>query len=323
MKNKKILITGITGFIGSNLAHSFSNKNWDIYGTYRKEKRLHRLKGIINKINLIKDDSGTFKTLLEAISSENFDIIIHLAAQTSHTFSLNNPIVDLETNLLSTIKILEIIKKQNKPPYLILASSKGVTGKAKILPVNEKSPNNPEDPYSIHKLALENYGRVYAQKYGLNICVFRLTNVYGPRQQIISPQKGFINFFIGQGIQGKKLKIFGDGKQIRDISYVDDVINAIVFASEQKPDGYNLFYLGTNNSVSIRDIATEISSLTGTSTEFVPYPAEFKSIEVGNFLVDYSKAHKILGWKPETEWKNGLKQTVEFYKKNLNDFLSE
>ncbi len=321
----KILITGITGFIGSNLAIQLVKNGWSVIGTYRNEKRLHRISEIKDLVTLVKDTEGGFQSVKRIIKKTQIDTLYHLAAQSSHIFSLNNPLDDLINNVHPLINILDYLKDISlaKRPYIVFPSSKGVLGTPTYQPVDENHSCVPEDPYSLNKWYDEQFLNLYSRKYGISSSTFRLTNVFGPKQQIISSQKGFINYFIGLGLRNKAIEVFGEGNQKRDISYISDIINALCLAGSKKLPNSNIFFLGTGIGVSIREIAEKVCELTGTTLNFNPFPLKFKKIEVGDFIVNNTKAKENLKWKPLVEWSEGLLKTVNYYKQNLQAYLDE
>ncbi|MFX0087747.1 MAG: GDP-mannose 4,6-dehydratase [Candidatus Hodarchaeota archaeon] len=319
------LITGISGFIGSNLGIRLVKNGWNITGTYRNPKRLHRISEVSDQISLVKDKHGGFPTIKRILIKKDLDVIFHFAAQTSHIFSLNNPLKDLFNNVHPIVELLNLIKdiSEKKRPYIVFPSSKGVIGIPKYLPVDEKHPCIPEDPYSLNKWYCEHLLDLYSRKFGISSTALRLTNVYGPRQQITTFKKGFINYFIGLGLQNKEIEIFGEGKQKRDISYISDIIDAFELAGEKKLPDSNVIFLGTGVGVSIKNIAAYISELTGTSIIFKDFPPDFRKIEIGDFIVNNSEANRLLSWRPKTSWNKGLLKTTDFYRKYYDSYISE
>jgi UDP-glucose 4-epimerase len=212
----------------------------------------------------------------------------------------------------------------NSSPHIIYTSSKGVAGIPDKLPVNEMSPTNPLDVYSANKLITEEYFKIYNAHFDIPFTTFRLTNVFGPRQQISSPSLGILNFFIGQALQDRTIKIFGDGSQLRDYSYIDNVIDAFTLAlSNSKAIGAT-YYLGSNIGTPFVTMAEKIVEEVGLGTiEKVEYPETAKKIEIGDFVVDYSKIKHELGWTPQIDFETGIGLTIDYYRERLEKYLAK
>ena len=224
LKINNALVLGGLGFVGSNLAHYLMKNDIDVTLASRNNNKKYRLDEYENEAKVVNLDIRDYDKLLEIVSSSDYDVIFHLASQTSHSYSMENPVYDTEVNCVGTLNLLNAIKNLNSSPHIIYTSSKGVAGIPDKLPVNEMSPTNPLDVYSANKLITEEYFKIYNAHFDIPFTTFRLTNVFGPRQQISSPSLGILNFFIGQALQDRTIKIFGDGSQLRDYSYVDNVI---------------------------------------------------------------------------------------------------
>ena len=221
----KIIITGGLGFVGSHLAEKLFQKH-DVVIFTKSFSKINNIKNFKNKVKIEKVDVTNFSKLGSKIKKHKPDIIIHLAGITSHSVSFESPLLDVDSNAKSTLFILETIKKLNNKCKFILGSTFIVIGRPNKLPVNENSICNPTTIYGTNRLASEYYCKIYYEMYGLDTRIFRITNAYGPREQII-PKKNAVNFLIYQSFKGEKITIFNEGKFFRDLIYISDVISAI------------------------------------------------------------------------------------------------
>lgn len=315
---KRVLITGGMGFIGSNLAHALVrlkakvliiDSMFPLYGG-----NVFNIKGIEGKCKIVIKDIGE-QALINSLV-KNQDFIFSLAGQVSHVDSLEKPFQDLKSNCLAQLSLLEACKKYNPKTKIVFAGTRGQYGKYVYLPVDENHPTKPIDVNGINKMAAESYYLLYYRNYGLRTVSLRLTNTYGPRQQMKNTTQGFLNFFIRSAIDGKDIKIFGRGTQIRDFNYIDDVINAFLISAANKDSDGQIFNLGSNMPVSVIDVAKLVIELCGSGRiKHVSFPEKYKMTEVGNYVSNNMKIKKILGWKPEVSLKEGLGKTIDYYKK--------
>ena len=320
---KKILITGGLGFIGSNLARKLVKFNPEItlvdslipeYGG-----NLFNIEGIKKDIRLNIADVRDEHSMKYLIKGQ--DYLFNLAGQVSHIDSMEDPYTDLEINVRSQISILEACRKNNPEIKIIFASTRQIYGKPDYLPVDEKHPLHPADVNGINKLAGEWYHILYWKVYGIRTTSLRLTNTYGPRQLMKHNRQGFIGWFIRQIIEEKEIKIFGDGKQIRDLNYVDDVVEALLLAGTNENSNGKIFNLAGVESINLQDLVKLLINLYGVgSFSFFPFPPEKKKIDIGDFFGDYSKIKNTLGWEPKVSITEGLKRTIEYYKVNWRHY---
>lgn len=316
-KGKKVLITGGLGFIGSNLAYRLVELDADVllvdsmipdYGG-----NLFNIHGLENKIRINFSDIRD-KTSMDYLVKGQ-DYIFNLAGTLSHIDSMKDPFTDLEINCKSQLSLLESCRQYNPSAKILFAGTRGQYGRAEYLPVDEKHPLNPCDVNGINNLAGEHYHILYCNIYGIRATSLRLTNTYGPRHQMKHHRQGIINWFIRGLIEGQEIKIFGDGKQVRDINYVDDVVNAMLIAMvSPKSDGqvYNIGGIPVN----LKDLVERMISVYGKGKyRLVQYPAESRSIEIGDYVADWSKFKNEFGWEPAISIADGLKKTIDYYEK--------
>ena len=238
------------------------------------------------------------------------DVIIHLAGITSHSESFEKPMLDVDSNAKSTLFILEEIRKKIPKCRFILGSTFIVIGRPKKLPVDELTPCQPTTIYGANRLASEYYCKIYHEMYGLNTNVFRITNSFGPREQIIS-KKNAVNFLLYNAYKGKEVHVFNYGKFFRDLIYVSDVVSGINTILKKGKSGH-LYWISSGKKTWFLNFAKLLRKHTGCKIKYVPSPNYTKKVDVGNFVVNNSKL-KSLGWKPSVSLENGVKETIVFF----------
>lgn len=260
--NKKYLITGGAGFIGSRLVHYLKNKNNKIYiiDDLSTGQR-NNLRNLPKNVTFIKGDCSNPK-ILDKIKKIKFDTIFHLAGQSSGEISFDSPTNDLNRNLLSTVKLAEFSVK-NKVRKFIYASSMSVYGNLnyKDSLANEKSECNPLSFYGISKLSSERYLKTFA-KLGLNTTILRFFNVYGPNQNLKNLRQGMISIYLAQLLKSNKVIIKGSLKRFRDFIFIDDVVKILFLSSIKKNTKNKTYNISTGNKTTVKKIISLISEIT-------------------------------------------------------------
>ncbi len=308
----KIMITGGAGFIGSHLCDEFVRTNNQVIVITRSTTSLDRISHLKDKITLERADVTDYDVLGRIIAKHSPEVIIHLAGETSHSKSFENPLYDLDVNTKSTLYILEKIKQLNLKCRFILGSTFIVIGRPQELPVTEQSVCNPTTIYGANRLASEVYCKIYHNVYGIDTITFRITNSFGPREQFI-PSKNAINFLIHKAFKKELIPIFDKGNFFKDVVYVSDVVSAISTIMEKGRPG-DLYWISSGNKTWFYDLGTWLEELTGTKVQYVESPQYTKKTDVGNFVVDNSKL-KSLGWSIQTPVKDGIKKTLDYFAK--------
>ena len=309
----RLLITGGLGFIGSHLVDSLSKKNYKIKILTKTLSKKDNIKNPSNNVQIEKIDLVNFKKLGQIIEKFKPDIIIHLAGNTSHSKSFEKPLEDIESNAKTTLFMLEKIRELRLPCKFVLGSTFIVIGKPKKLPVTENTPCNPTTIYGTNRLASEHYCKIYHDVYGINTMVFRVTNSFGPREQII-PSKNAINYLIHNAFKGNTVTLYNRGKFFRDLIYVSDVVSGIKTIMNKGKSG-ELYWISSGKKIWFYELANLLGKLTNCKVKFVTTPRYAKKTDVGNFVVDNSKLRK-LGWAPKTSVEIGIKKTLEFFESN-------
>jgi len=308
MKDKRVVVTGGAGFIGSNLAEELATSNnviiIDDLSTGRKENTA----SLLNKDN-VKFIQGS---ILDAKLLQKFfrgiDFVFHLAALPSVPRSVQDPLTTNEVNITGTLNVL-IAARDNKVKKVVYASSSSVYGDTPTLPKREDMLPNPQSPYALTKLVGEHYCRIFHQIYRLPTICLRYFNVYGPRQNPDSQYAAVIPRFIARVVRGNPPIIYGNGEQTRDFTYVKDVIQANMIAAQY--DATGIFNIGRGEGNSINKLAETIINVMEKDLQPVYEPPLPGDIE--HSLADISKAKK-MGYSPEFSLEIGLKETIESVK---------
>jgi UDP-glucose 4-epimerase len=251
-------------------------------------------------------------------------VIFNLAGQVSHIDSMRDPYTDLEINCRSQLTVLEACRNHNPDVKVVYAGTRQVYGKPDSLPVSERQLVRPTDVNGINKAAGENYHLVYNNVFGVRGCSLRLTNVYGPRQLIRHNRQGFIGWFIRLAIEDQTIQIYGDGSQLRDFVYVDDAADAFLRAGASDACNGEVFNVGGDEAVSHRDLTTRLVGVAGSGrVQYVEWPPEKKAIDIGSFYADSTKFKTATGWAPTVPLDEGLRRTVDFYRRHLDHYLGD
>ena len=307
----KIVITGGLGFIGSHLCDLLAKQNHQIILISKSFSKKANITNTSKNVKIEKLDVTNYSKLGTFLEKIKPDVIVHLAGNTSHSASFEKPISDIDVNAKSTLFILEKIRQVNKKCKFILGSTFIVIGKPKKLPVNENSTCNPTTIYGANRLLSEHYCNIYHEVYGLDTLTFRITNSFGPREQVIST-KNAVNFLIHEAFLGKTVTIFKKGNFFRDIIYVSDVISGIKTIMKKGKSG-ELYWISSGKKIWFYELGKLLEKLTDAKVKFVKEPNYTKKVDVGNFVVDNSKL-RVLGWKPKINLNQGIKETLEYFK---------
>jgi UDP-glucose 4-epimerase len=321
---KRALVTGGLGFIGSNVARRLveSGANVTIVDNLEPKYGGNRfnITGLESKLAVaIADvrDEPAMKSLLAGK-----DYVFNLAGQTSHIDSMIDPITDLEINCSAQLSMVETCRRVNPGVKIIFTSTRQLYGKPDYLPVDERHPIRPVDANSINKWSGEQYHILYNNVYGIRASVLRLTNTYGPGMRVKDARQTFVGIWVRQLLEGKPIKVFGDGTQLRDFNYVGDCVDAILAAAVSDSADGRVYNVGSDEVVSLNELAEMMVSLGyGGTFERVAFPADRAAIDIGDYYSDFSLIRADLGWQPKVTLREGLAATLSFYKKNLSHFI--
>ena len=320
---RNVLITGGLGFVGSNLARRLVDLGAKVtlvdslipeYGGNRAN-----IAGIEDRVTVNISDVRDEHSLPSLIRGQ--DLVFNLAGQTSHVDSLHDPYTDLEINCRAQLSILETVRHENPEAKVIFASTRQLYGRPKYLPVDEQHPLAPVDPNGVNKAAGESYHLVYGEIYGLRCSVLRLTNTYGPRMRVKDDRQTFLGTWLRLAVEGEELLVFGDGTQQRDFTYVDDAVEAFLLAGASAESDGEVFNVGGEPPVSLGALAELLVELAGAgSWRLVPFPAERRTIDIGDYFADDEKIRSRLGWEPRVGLREGLERSLAYYRDHGADY---
>jgi UDP-glucose 4-epimerase len=312
-----VLITGGIGFIGANLAHRLVELGAHVtlvdslipsYGG-----NLRNITGIEERVRVNIADVRDEHSMNYLVQGQDF--LFNLAGQTAHLDSMKDPFADLEINCRAQLSILESCRKHNPGLKLVYASTRQIYGKPDYLPVDERHLVRPVDVNGINKMAGERYHILYNDVYGIRACALRLTNTIGPRMRVKDARQTFLGIWVKKLLDEEPIQVFGDGSQIRDFNYVDDVVDALLMAGASPAADGQIFNLGSDETINLRDLAALLVEINGAGTfEVVPFPPDRKQIDIGDYYADYRLIQGRLGWRPQVPLRESLRRTLAFYR---------
>lgn len=323
-RGKRVLVTGGLGFIGSNLSARLIGLGAKVLLV---DSLVPEYGGLLFNISSIKDkvkvnisdvrDEHSMRYLVQGQ-----DYLFNLAGQTSHLDSMEDPYTDLEINAKAQLFILEACRRYNPNVKLVFASTRQIYGKPEYLPVDEKHPLRPVDVNGINKMAGERYHLLYHDVYGIRSCVLRLTNTYGPRMRVKDARQTFLGIWIRLLVEEKPFDVW-EGDQFRDFTYVEDVVEALLMTAVSPEADGKIFNLGGEAPIRLKDLAALLVEVNGGGHYQVhPFPPERKRIDIGDYYADFGRIRTLLGWNPKVPLRQGLAQTISFYREHLERYLS-
>ncbi|HYD70505.1 NAD-dependent epimerase/dehydratase family protein [Azospirillum sp.] len=321
-QKRRVLITGGLGFIGASLAHRLVALGADVllvdslvpeYGgnPFNVQEIASRVRINISDIR----DPYSMRHMIEGR-----EVIFNLAGQTSHMDSMTDPFNDLEINGLAQLRLLEICRHHNPGVHIVFASTRQIYGKPDYLPVDERHRLNPVDVNGVNKVAGEHYHILYNNVYGLRSSVLRLTNTYGPRMRVKDARQTFLGVWVRAVVEGRPFEVWG-GAQLRDFTYVDDAVDALLALAETDGVDGQAFNLGGDCVISLRDTAALLAEAGNSRFEIREFPADRKRIDIGDYYADDSLFRRLSGWQPRVPLAEGLRRTVAFYRDHLRHYL--
>lgn len=325
LDNKKILITGAGGFIGSHLTEELVNKGYNIraFVRYTSDGRTGYIEEFPRekqkKIEIFRGDLKNSESVRRAV--KGIDVIFHLGASISIPYSYEDPRDFVETNVVGTLNILESSRKE-KISKIVITSSSEVYGTAKYEPIDENHPLQSQSPYSATKISADKISESFYKSFDLPVSIIRPFNTYGPRQST----RAVIPAIITQALTKKKIKL-GSLTPKRDFTYVEDTVRGYIKIMESDNSVGEIINIGSGETFSIRDIVKKVGRLLNKNLESI-VEIEKERIrpeesEVMLLLCDNAKAKRLLGWKPEINLEDGLKKTIEYIEKNLDKYSRE
>lgn len=324
-KGRAVLITGGAGFIGSNLAARLVQEGARVtlvdslvpeYGG-----NLANLAGIEHRVRLNISDVRDEFSMRNLVCG--MDYLFNLAGQTSHMDSMRDPFTDLDINCRAQLFILEACRKYNPDLKLVYAGTRQIYGRPDYLPVDERHMQRPVDVNGVNKMAGEWFHLVYNQAFGIRSCSLRLTNTYGPRMRIRDARQTFIGVWLRRLVEGLPFEVW-DGDQLRDFTYVDDIVDALLRAAASDRTDGQAYNIGGDCVLSLRELAELLVEVNGGGTyEVRTFPEDHKRIDIGSYYADDGKFRETTGWAPQVPLRDGLARTLAYYRKHYHQYVDE
>ncbi len=300
------LVTGGAGFIGSHISEALV-------------KRGHRVRVVDNfatgyqrnlrdGVEFVEGDLSD--PAIAATAVESMDYVVHQAAIPSVPRSVDKPMESHRANVDAMLNLL-VASRDAGVKRLVFAGSSSVYGDTEVLPKTETMPTNPLSPYALQKLTAEMYGQMFTRLYGFETVTTRYFNVFGPRQDPGSPYSGVISLFIKALHEKTRPVIYGDGQQTRDFTYVTNVVDGVIRATETPGVGGHVFNVATSSRISLNQLLATLNKIFGTSLE--PIYKEARQGDVRDSQADITKAGKLLGYQPIVGLEDGLRETVKWF----------
>src|ERR1043166_1331153 len=323
-QDKRVLITGGLGFIGSNLARRLVEGGAKVtlvdslipeYGG-----SLFNIDGLEDRLRINIADVRDRHSMAYLVREQ--DYLFNLAGQTSHMDSMEDPYTDLEINCVAQLSILEACRKYSPRIKVVFASTRQIYGKPDYLPVNENHLLRPVDVNGINKMAGEWYHILYNNVYGIRATALRLTNTYGPRMRIRDARQTFLGLWIRLLLEGREFEVW-DGHQLRDFNFVDDAVDALLAAAVSDQANGRAFNLGGERAISLKDLADLVIKMNDGKGHYEvrSFPSNRERIDIGDYYADYDCIAKILGWQPRLHLEEGLARTLDFFRQHLQNYI--
>ena len=309
---KRFLVTGGAGFIGSHIVEALVKQ-----GQYVRvldnfsSGKMHNLKGLEKKIDLIKGDICSKSTCVKA--TKKIDFVLHQAALRSVPKSMVEPHAYNRVNIDGTLNMLEAAR-QNKVERFIFASSSSVYGQVEDYPQKEIFIPEPVSPYALSKLSGEFYCKIFSMYFGLPTVALRYFNVFGPRQALDDDYAVVIPKFINCLLKGQRPPIFGNGRQSRDFTFVKNVVSANLLAAGARKVRFGIFNIAGGQDTSILDLVKILNKVL--DKDIRPRLLPVRPGDVFKTLADIGKAAKLLNFRPQVGFIDGLRITVDYWKQN-------
>ena len=307
---KKFFVTGGAGFIGSHIVERLVKKKYFVMVLDNFSSGKHEnLKHLEHKIKLIRGDIRSYKTCLAV--TKGIDVVLHQAALRSVPKSLVHPEEYNDVNIQGTLYMLRAAV-ENRVKTLVFASSSSVYGEAKLFPEREDAAPQPISPYALTKLTGEYYCRLFSYHYGINTVCLRYFNVFGPRQALDDEYAVVIPKFITCMLQDKQPPIFGTGKQSRDFTFIENVVDANLLAAQKSKSKGEVYNVASGRNYSVLELVAILNKLMGKS--IIPLFHKPRKGDVFKTLADLSRSKRWLGFRPWIDFIKGLQLTLEYFK---------
>jgi UDP-glucose 4-epimerase len=307
---KSCLVLGGNGFLGSHIAEALVKRGYSVKVFDNFKFGMTNLQNIKNDIELINGDFLNEDSINKAL--KGIDYLFHFISTTVPATAAKDPVFDIETNLIGSVKLLQLAVKNSVQKIIFPSSGGTIYGEPEYLPVKETHPLNPQDPYGISKLAIEKYLYFFYKTYGMDYLILRYSNPYGERQNIYG-QQGVIPIFLNKVIMNEPPELYGDGSMERDYVYVGDAVQATIESLESKIKS-KVINIGSGEAVSVNKLLEIISKVVG--RELKPIYIPDNVVRVQKIVLDISLVTQEVGWKPSTSLRDGIDKTWNWISKH-------
>ncbi len=322
-RGRGVLITGGLGFIGSNLAHALVSVGAKVTIVDALIPGLggnrFNVSGLEESVDVVIGDirdSAAMDSLVAGV-----DVVFSLAAQVDHIASMDDPLGDLDMSGRGALTVLEACRRTGRRIRVVFPGSRLQFGVPKSLPVGEDHPMDPLNIYAVHRLLGECYQRVYGRSLGVSTVVLRLSNPFGPRQQMRHSKYGILNWFIRLALEDREITLYGEGSQERDYFYIEDAVDAFLRAGAMDEADGQVFNVGAGEPIAVAEAARTIVEVVGSGrVTSIPWPEDRSRQETGGYVTDITKIKTTLGWEPRIPFAEGVRRTAEYYRANRKHY---
>jgi UDP-glucose 4-epimerase len=322
-EGRNVLVTGGLGFLGSNLARRLLEVGARVLvvdclvpGYGGTPFNLH---GVEDLLVIRRTDLRDAPSLPALVQGQEY--LFNLAGQTSHLESMHDPHADLDMNCVAQLALLEACRKHNPTVKIVFTSTRQVYGPPDQLPVDERHRQRPVDVNGVNKLAAEWYHLLYNNVHGVRTCALRLTNTIGPRMRVKDGRQTFLGLWIRRLVEGQPFEVW-EGHQLRDFTYVEDAVEALLLAAASDAANGQVYNLGGERALSLKELADLLLEVNGGGAyQLRDFPPDRKRIEIGHYYADYSLIQRVLGWRPRVPLREALSRTLAYYREHLAHYV--
>ena len=316
--DRRVVVIGGLGFIGLNLTAYLRRLGARVTVVARSldDHRDASADVEAQGVRIVEADLRDGEAMTAVV--DRHDVVFNLAGQSGAARSMEDPYTDLDVNVRGNLVLLEAMRAASHPSKLVFVGSRLEYGRVGAVPVKEDHPLDPLCLHAVHKLTVEKYLRLYRQLFRVRFAVARVTNPYGPGQPRHRTAYGVVNRMIHLALSGAAVPVYGDGSQLRDYIYIDDVAAALAALGESAASDGRIYNVGTGVGTRLVDMARRITQLAGCGrVELVAWPPLAEQIETGDFVADISRIREELGWQPAVPLDEGLRRTLAFYRAHV------
>lgn len=322
--DRRVLVSGGLGFIGSNLALRLAELGADVTIVDASipgcGANPHNIAPVRDRVRVIDCDIGDAARFEQELART--EVVFNLAGEVSHTHSMQFPERDLAINTIAHLRFLEVCRRAAPGVRVVYASTRQVYGRPDQLPVVEEDPVRPVDFNGVHKYAAAMYHLMLSRSGDIDAVCLRLTNVYGPRLAINMPCQGFLSCFLRCALVGEPVSVFGTGEQLRDPVYVDDAVEAFLLAGSVPVLPSRIYNVGGPDALTLNEIAQVYSRAGGVPVRHRPFPSERRVFDIGSYATDCHRIAAELGWWPHTRFRDGIASTLDYFRQEFSHYLN-